>query len=144
VAALGALSFQVALQSVVPGASIGRVAITSWGAGQSIVFKVTYRIFFKEERLGVLIGLHVPSPRTQSLQARITQRRRVRGDGAEKLKNRRLQHPVVPVLPNFAGAEGFAALQGTEKRYPFYFDFVTGVAYGRIGASNYSGRCTCS
>jgi len=72
VAALGALRFQGALQSVVAGASIGHVAITSWGAGQRIVFKITYRIFFKEERLGVLSGLHVPNPKdnaeTQSTQ----------------------------------------------------------------------------
>lgn len=75
---------------MVPGASIGRVAITSWGAGQSIVFKITYRIFFKEERFSVLIGLRCFGERIRTqlrdaiaAKAGITQRRRVRRDGAE-------------------------------------------------------------
>jgi hypothetical protein len=43
---------------------------------------------------------------------------------------------VLAVLQIFTELAGFPAARAPEKPYPFYFEFVTGVAYGGTGASH--------
>jgi hypothetical protein len=43
---------------------------------------------------------------------------------------------VLAVLQNFTELEGFAASRVPEKPYPFYFEFITGVAQGEMSASH--------